>query len=281
MASTISPVIPAAASSRGPFSVRRFNLSDFGGLASPVMGMDHYRMDGVTFAPHPHAGFSAISYLFEDSPGAMRNRDALGHDFTVEPGGVVWTQAGAGVMHDELPAQPGRQVHGLQIFVNLTEANKMLPPEVFRLGAAEVPVWRDGAGASVRVVVGEFGGVRSSLEPAEPFNLLDIQISGTFDLPVKPGWNAMIYAVDGAVTLRRGDEARNLAASDAVGLAGLGDPVRLAASKPSHLIVLSGPALAEPVVQYGPFIMNRPAQIEAAVARYQRGEMGRLAPLNS
>ena len=69
------------------------------------MGLDHYRMSGPTFAPHPHAGFSAVSYVFEDSKGGLRNRDSLQHDLVIEPGAMVWTQAGSGVVHDEFPVQ--------------------------------------------------------------------------------------------------------------------------------------------------------------------------------
>lgn len=92
------------------------------------MELDHYRMKAITFAPHPHAGFASISYIFEHSRGGLRNRDSLGNDFEVAPGELVWTRAGTGVVHDERPAIVGRDVHGLQIFVNSAAANKAAAP---------------------------------------------------------------------------------------------------------------------------------------------------------
>ena len=139
----LSPVITSERAELGSgFSARRVEPGRFGCAADPIMGFDHYRMNAVTFAPHPHAGFSAVSYLFEDSEGSLRNRDSLGNDFTVGPGGIVWTQAGTGVQHDELPAEPGREVHGLQIFINLSAAAKDTAPKVMRLDSDAVPLHR-------------------------------------------------------------------------------------------------------------------------------------------
>jgi redox-sensitive bicupin YhaK (pirin superfamily) len=95
------------------------------------MMFDHYRMSGPTFAPHPHAGLSAVTYVFEDSAGAIHNRDSLGHDLDVQPGEILWTQAGSGVVHDEYPAKHDASVHGLQLFVNLTARTNLLRLKCF------------------------------------------------------------------------------------------------------------------------------------------------------
>lgn len=81
-----------AAAQSAHFSARRLDLQALTGFINPVMGFDHFRMSGPTFAPHPHAGFSAVSYVFEDSSGALRNRDSLGNDLSIEPGAMVWTR---------------------------------------------------------------------------------------------------------------------------------------------------------------------------------------------
>lgn len=285
MTVTFSPIISAETAERGPFSARRLLPSRFNGTVDPVVGMDHYRMDAVTFAPHPHAGFSAVSYLFEDSAGGLRNRDSLGHDFVIQPGGIVWTQAGSGVVHDELPAQSGRQVHGLQIFVNLSAANKDRKPAVLRLASEEIPVWTSAAGTRLRVTVGSYEGLHSPLEPAEPFNLFDIGLvaGDGIVLPLAAGWDMMVYAPEGSagVDAGTGVMGAGLRAGDAVGVVAKDDPgeIRLSTETGARVVVLSGPALREPVVEHGPFIMNSQAQINAAIARYQRGEMGFLAPL--
>lgn len=283
MTVTISPVISAETSERGPFSVQRLAPERFGGTVDPVMGFDHYRMNGVTFAPHPHAGFSAVSYLFENSAGSLRNRDSLGHDFLVQPGGIVWTQAGSGVVHDELPGEAGRQVHGLQIFVNLSAENKDTEPTVLHLAPAEIPVWTSAAGTRMRIVVGDYEGLRSPLTPTEPFSLFDIRFAADDELilPLAAGENMLIYAVQGSARIEADDASAQLNAGDAVGASATETPCELCLSgdKNAQIIALSGRALSEPVVQYGPFIMNSSAQIDAAIARYQHGRMGILAPL--
>ena len=81
---------------------------------------DDFRVRGHPSAPHPHAGFSAVTYVFDDSPGRLRSRDSLGNDHVVGRGGIVWTQAEHGVMHEEMLADLGEELHGLQFFVNLT-----------------------------------------------------------------------------------------------------------------------------------------------------------------
>jgi redox-sensitive bicupin YhaK (pirin superfamily) len=89
--------------------------------------------------PHPQAGFCAVTYVLEDSQGAVRSRDSLGNDVIMGPGGIVWTQAGSGVIHHEFPADNDRELHGIQIFVNLSAKDKLAAPRVLRLAGNEVP----------------------------------------------------------------------------------------------------------------------------------------------
>lgn len=91
----------------------------------PFLNLDDFTMSQPTFPPHPHAGFSAITYMFEDSPGAFVNRDSLGDRSLIEPGAFHWTQAARGMMHEEVPEHPGVRCHGLQMFVNLREVDKL------------------------------------------------------------------------------------------------------------------------------------------------------------
>src|SRR5687767_12551492 len=94
------------APSRG-FSVQNIDLQAFRELASPVASLDEYRVSAPVCGPHPHAGFATLNYVFEDSPGNLRSRDSLGNDLVTRPGGLVWTQAGSGIVHEELPADAG------------------------------------------------------------------------------------------------------------------------------------------------------------------------------
>lgn len=143
MQAEFSSVVAAPRDTHGrTFAAARIDMKRLAGFTSPLVGVDHFWMSGPTFAPHPHAGFAAITYVFDDSEGGMRNRDSLGHDFVAGPGDLIWTQAGAGVIHDELPDAPGKTVHGLQIFVNSSEKHKSLAslaPQVRHIRSVEVP----------------------------------------------------------------------------------------------------------------------------------------------
>lgn len=262
----------------GTFSLKAIGLHDLAEVASPVRVLDDFRVRGQPFSPHPHAGFSSVTYVFGDSEGSLRSRNSLGNDVVVGPGGIVWTQAGSGIIHHEIPADE-RELHGLQLLVNLSAKNKLVEPRVLRLQAADVPEWSSDAGDRVRVVVGAFEGRLSPLVPPEPFTFLDIQLRHRvpFDLPA--GHHVLVYLVAGAVALRAGKNDRKMAGGHTIALHGSGGRVIIEALVPAHLIVLSGPDMHEPVVMDGPFIMNEPAQIVAAIARYRAGEMGHLAPL--
>ena len=105
----------------------------------PFINLDDFRMSEPTFPPHPHAGFSAVTYMFEDSAGAFTNRDSLGDHSRIGPGSLHWTQAAAGMMHEEIPEQRGLVCHGLQMFVNLRSDHKNAAPRAFHVDAAAVP----------------------------------------------------------------------------------------------------------------------------------------------
>jgi len=259
------------------FAAARLDLAALGEFVNPVVGLDHFRMRGPTFQPHPHAGFSAISYMFEDSVGAMRNRDSVGHDFVAGPGDVIWTQAGSGVVHDEFPAVTGHEVHGIQLFVNLQSAHKTLPPVVFWVRKEDIPVVGDTDGNRIRVVVGEYEGRYSPLVPAEPFLLLDGVWRKADVLRVPGDWNIILYLLTGELDLSVDGKRVHIAGGQALGLrSDDAASIELDPDSPSHMLVLAGPAVREPMVSHGPFIMNSSEQISDAVRRFNAGEMGRL-----
>jgi redox-sensitive bicupin YhaK (pirin superfamily) len=260
----------------GAFSVKAIDLQKLGERASPVLVLDDFRVRGRPFAPHPHAGFSAVTYVFEDSPGSLRSRDSLGNDMVTAPGGIVWTQAGSGLIHEEVPSELDRELHGLQIFVNLSSQNKIAPPKMFRLQNNEVPEWRNAAGDRVRVVAGAFEGAVSPLVTAEPFILLDVRLLREISFNLPGDHNAIVYVLAGDVMLRAEARHQTLSGDQALAVYGGSGRVTFEASQAAHLVILSGLEIREPVLIEGSFIMNNRSQIEAAVARYRAGEMGRL-----
>jgi redox-sensitive bicupin YhaK (pirin superfamily) len=198
----------------------------------------------------------------------------------IGPGGIVWTQAGSGVIHEELPAETGRELHGLQIFVNLSSKNKLTPPQVLRLEKSEVAEWRSDAGDRVRVVVGSFEGISSPLVPAEPFNLLDVELRREISFRLQNAHNALAYVLTGAIVLRADGREQKVASEHALSLHGSGGRLTFEAEHPAHFLILSGAEIREPVVVHGPFIMNERSQIEDAAQRYRTGGMGHLEPLS-
>ena len=276
-----SPVASAQTRDSGDgFSAKAIDLHKFGDAASPVIVLDDFRVSGRPFPPHSHAGFSAVTYVFEDSQGGLRSRDSLGNDLVTGPGGIVWTQAGSGVMHEEVPADANRELHGLQVFVNLSSKNKLVAPRLFRIDKGEVPEWRGDAGDRVRVLVGSFQGVSSPLVPAEPFTFLDIQLSHEISFNLQNAHNAIAYVVTGEVLVRAEGREQKLAGEHAVALHGSGGLATFEALHAASFLILSGSAIREPVIVRGSFIMNDESQIEAAVARYRKGDMGHLAPIS-
>jgi redox-sensitive bicupin YhaK (pirin superfamily) len=141
---------------------------------APFLQLDHYFMTQPTFAEHPHQGFSAVTYMFEDSEGSFFNEDSQGDRSTIAPGDLHWTQAGSGIRHNETPIEPGKMCHGIQLFVDLPLADKSLPAKAFHLTAAQIPIYTTDAGGRVRVVVGEANGVTSPLKISTKIRFLDV-----------------------------------------------------------------------------------------------------------
>lgn len=284
MSIKFSPIAVAEKATLGvQFSAHRLDLNALAGFSSPIMGFDHFRMNGPTFAPHPHAGFSAVSYVFEDSLGELRNRDSLGNDLVIEAGAIVWTQAARGVVHDEYPVTVGTQVHGLQLFVNLSRAHKNLAPEMLHASAGDVPVVHRAEGTQVRVLAGRFEDVEGPINPVEPFDFYDLQLRSTFTYEMPTGRNVLLYLLSGQATVASADAAHSLGAHQAIAARSATDSavLQITASGEAHLLLLSGVDPQEPVVVHGSFIMNDPAGLHAAYSRYVEGKMGRLNPLTA
>jgi redox-sensitive bicupin YhaK (pirin superfamily) len=280
MAIRFSPIVASQArgAARSSFSVKALDLAPLRDLQAPVLVCDDFRVSGRPFPPHPHAGFAAVTYVFADSAGGLRSRDSLGTDVVVGAGGVVWTHAGQGVIHHEIPAGDA-ELHGLQLFVNLAALTKQTEPRTMSLLGSEVPEWTGEAGDRVRVVVGSFQEITSPLTPVDPFRLLDVALQRALTFEHLPGHVTLVYVVSGDLGIGSEDDARHVVCGQAIALHGGGGFVNLAAIAPSHVVIMSGAEIREPVVIDGPFIMTDPEQIAAARARYASGRMGRLASL--
>lgn len=250
-----------------------------GAHLDPWLGVDHFVMSAPFFAPHLHAGFSAVTYVFTASPGGFVNRDSLGDHTMIAPGGLHWTQAGAGLVHHEVPERTGVAAHGLQLFVNLAAADELAPPEVFRLRPDEVPEV-EADGARVRVLAGAALGARSPLRALRtPVTLLDAHLAPGAALthPVPPHHHAWLLVVGGAGEAGAPARATPLAADHAAALAPDGDALALRAGPGGlHVVIGHGAPLREPVCWDGPVAMSTAARAAETLARHARGELGHL-----
>lgn len=242
----------------------------------PFLGVDHARVSGPTFAPHPHAGFSVVSYLFVDSETGIANRDSLGNRNLILPGGLHWTAAGRGVVHEEVPAETGRTVHMLQIFVNLPRDRQGDAPYALSLAPQDVPVVQQ-VGARIRVPLGRYGQAQSPLAPPTAVTLLDISLDQGAELavPVAAGDAAFVMPINGSLEingLRFHSEEWRLPAYPA-------QPIPQTISLKSRegaasAAFFTGTPLRQPVHWYGSLALASSDALAAAVAAYQRGDFG-------
>lgn len=244
----------------------------------PFLMVDHYWMSRPTFGAHPHAGFSAVTYMFDDAQTGFRNRDSRGDDSIIAPGDLHWTTAGAGVVHDEVPIEEGRIAHGLQIFVNLTAADKHMAPGSIHVPAARMPVIEQAGGARVKLVFGPYDDGQRRVAPLAAFPtpaaLLDVQAApgAAFAYPVPVGINAFVLVIGGAVRI----DGRTVRAGQAVAFGDAGGELRAEAEAHSQFAVFLGSPLREPVYRQGPFAMAHPDDLQRAAADFRAGRMGRL-----
>lgn len=263
---------------RPGFKVRHLAGAIAASAFDPFLQADVFEMSQPIFPPHPHAGFSAITYILPESPTGFRNRDSLGHDLTIAPGSLHWTSAGSGVHHEEVPLEPGKPAIGLQIFVNLPIARKREPARMLHLATSDVPVVVT-EGVTIRVLAGMSNGAVSPLDPPTPVRLLDVSLApgATFTQSLEEGENAVILLLDGHVdigdkTLRAGQVADTDTASSRL--------LVTAGSSGVRLILFAGMPLREPVVASGPFIAESQAAMATVIENYHAGRMGRLSPVS-
>ena len=275
----ISPPTDAVPSRLGKgFHALGFSHTQFDGLMDPLIMVDHFTMTAPTFGPHPHAGLSAVTVLFEDSRGRFHNRDSLGNDLDLLPGDLYWLAAGAGAVHDELP-RPGSRTHALQVFVNLPAARKQDAPATLHVPATEMPIVGTD-GARVRVMLGESNGIAGTSSPTLPLTVLDVQLapgsSYTHRVPTHQG--VWLHAVRGDAQLRLHGSERPLPQGKAVALrtGSTPTPLQILSEAGAQVAVLHGPPVDEVFVQRGPFAMSTLAELDAVASAYAAGALGRL-----
>jgi redox-sensitive bicupin YhaK (pirin superfamily) len=252
----------------------------------PFLMLDEFGTDNpgdyiAGFPPHPHRGFETVTYMLN---GRMQHKDHLGNVGDLGPGSVQWMTAGRGVIHSEMPLQESGRMRGFQLWINLPASEKMQPAAYSDIPAAEIPVVELQNGGRVKVIAGTFvdsaqingdaidgainsGGKALSTDPL----YLDIVLPADtqFEQAINDGYNAAIYAYEGDVVI-----GNKLLPTQAAGiLSSEGRVVITAGESGARFILLAGKPIGEPVVQYGPFVMNSREEIEQALADYRDGTL--------
>jgi redox-sensitive bicupin YhaK (pirin superfamily) len=274
-------IIPSQATSDGAGVKLRRSLgsAQFQRL-DPFLMLDEFRSDDAKdyiagFPSHPHRGFETVTYMLD---GRMRHEDSLGNRGDLGPGDVQWMTAARGIIHSEMPQQAAGRMRGFQLWVNLPARDKMKPAAWRDIPAHEVPLARLADGAQVHVIAGTLTqGAHAWAGPAPAQSAatlyLDVELppAVAITIPVPAGDNAFLYLFEGEALV--GPQQQRLPAN-AAGLLGSGDTVSVrAGDQGARFLLLAGTPLGEPVVQYGPFVMNTRAEIEQAVSDYQAGRL--------
>ena len=256
------------------FGPSRENLFD------PFLLFDHFAFNDpiegplVGFPMHPHRGIETVTYMLA---GSTRHRDSLGNMGVIGPGDVQWMTSGGGIMHEEMPKRgPDGRVGGFQLWVNLPAAEKMGQPRYQEVEAASIEVVEEN-GRRVRVVAGEYGGVRGPVTEiaAQPLYMdVTLEPGSEFELAVPPEHAVIAYLFEGAGYFGD-DHSRDSDPIEAVKMVvfGEGDQISAQAGQesPARFMLIAGAPFGEPIVPYGPFVMNTEDEIRQALEDLRSG----------
>jgi redox-sensitive bicupin YhaK (pirin superfamily) len=243
----------------------------------PFLMLDEFKNDDpkrymAGFPDHPHRGMETVTYMLA---GSMRHRDNQGNEGRLRPGDVQWMTAGRGIIHSEMPEQEKGLLWGFQLWVNLPAKDKMTTPRYQEIKAADIPEVARPDGLRARVIAGSLDGTRGPISGigVEP-TYFDVAVpkAVTFEHPLPAPQQGFLYMFEGKANLGTGGAARKVERG-MLALLGPGDTVRVSADAgaDARFLLIAGRPLNEPVVKYGPFVMNTREQIYQAIDDFQSG----------
>ena len=288
---TLAQIVPSIPTSDGAGVKLRRSLGSQRGLhLDPFLMLDEFYSDDpddylAGFPAHPHRGFETVTYMLD---GNMRHEDHLGNRGDLGPGDVQWMTAARGIIHSEMPQQSEGRMRGFQLWVNLPSREKMLPARYRDIPTAEIPRVQLPQGGEVKVIAGTLerdGDATSGPVNARGATLstdplyLDVRLpaAAEFSALIAPGYNAFLYTYEGSAHVGPAGATEPLP-HRAAGVLSDGDGVRVqAGSEGVRFLLLAAKPLREPVVQYGPFVMNTREEIEQALDDYRNGRLAAAA----
>lgn len=246
----------------------------------PFLLFDHFAFNDpiegpiVGFPMHPHRGIETVTYMLE---GNTRHRDSLGNSGVIGPGDVQWMTSGRGIMHEEFPKRgPSGRVDGFQLWVNLPKAEKMGKPRYQEVMADSIPSM-EAEGVRVRVVAGEYGGVKGPVTEiaAQPVYMdVTLEPSTTFTLEMPEKHTAVAYLFEGmGIFGADSDDAAEVLEAVHMVIFGEGDHLQVSSTEDSkaRFMLMAGAPFHEAIVPYGPFVMNTEAEIKQAFIELRNG----------
>ena len=261
-----------------------FSFQSLGSRISPFLLLDY--AGPAEFPPsdrprgvdeHPHRGFETVTIVYQ---GELEHRDSAGNHGRIGPGDVQWMTAASGVVHEEKHAdefaKKGGTLEMVQLWVNLPKAVKMSPPRYQTLLQDAIPMVElpNGAGR-LRVIAGQYEGVRGAAETFTPINLYDLRLHAGHQvtLAFPEGYTTGILILRGEVVVNDAHAAKK---AEFVLFDPKGEHVSLEGKEDTTMLILNGEPIDEPVVGHGPFVMNTQSEIVQAIEDYQSGRMGRI-----
>ena len=255
-----------------PAAFSPFLMLDYGG---PTVFDATTKRRGV--GAHPHRGFETVTIVYD---GEVSHRDSTGAGGTIGPGDVQWMTAASGIVHEEFHSEAFARTGGafrmVQLWVNLPARDKTAPPGYQGITAAQTPVVElPGGAGTVRLIAGAFEGTQGPARTFTPLQVWDVQLKAghTVTLPAPEGHTTVPLVYQGRVKTPDGQEAGD---AEMIVFERAGEGVQLTALTDTTLLWLCGEPIDEPVVGYGPFVMNTEQEIRQAFVDFQSGRMGRL-----
>jgi redox-sensitive bicupin YhaK (pirin superfamily) len=258
--------------------------TDFEKRMSPFFLLDYQKPERYTpttrrrgVGTHPHRGFETVTIAYE---GAIAHRDSAGNGGVIGPGEVQWMTAGGGILHNEFHdeefARAGGILHMIQIWVNLPRAHKLAAPKYQGLTDASIKAvpLADAKGV-VRVIAGSYEDTRGPAETFTPAHMLDLRLSpgASVRLPTPKDFNTALLVLAGQVTA---NGSKTVSAGEFILFRNDGDEVVVESLSESIVMFLSGAPIDEPLVHYGPFVMNSVDEINQAIVDFNSGKFGDL-----
>ena len=276
-------VIEAVPTSDGAGVKLRRSLGSVSGLyLDPFLMLNEFSSDDAAdyvagFPAHPHRGFETVTYMLD---GHMRHEDHLGNRGELTSGGVQWMSAGRGIIHSEMPQQDHGRMRGFQLWVNLPRREKMKPAKYRDIAPQDIPVIEIPGGGRVKVIAGavtvdgrRIDGPIQGLTTDPTYLDVELGPGVAFRHALPKSYTAFVYAFEGSVEIGSESRAATLEAHRA-GVTSAGEEIELrGGERGGRALLIAGRPLNEPVVQYGPFVMNTREEVEQAVRDYRSGEL--------